>query len=193
LSPPPDPPADAPRYVTRAGHKLAFALDAFGIDVEDAVVADLGSHAGGFVDCLLQRGARRVFAVDTCYGTLDWGLRNDPRVVVMERRNALHLRLPEPVDGVTVDVGWTPQRRVLPRAVALVRDGGWIVSLVKPQYEARPSERTGGVVDPAKAQPVCERVLAELRALDLFPAGPVESPLRGGGGNREFLICLRTS
>jgi 23S rRNA (cytidine1920-2'-O)/16S rRNA (cytidine1409-2'-O)-methyltransferase len=191
LSPPTEPPGGEAIYATRAGHKLAFALDAFGIDAADAVVADLGSQAGGFVDCLLQRGARRVFAVDTCYGTLDWRLRNDPRVVVMERRNALHVRLPEAVDGVSVDVGWTPQRRILPRAVALARPGGWVVSLLKPQYEARPDERTGGVVDPGSVQAVCERVLAELRALGLCPGDLVESPLRGGAGNREFLFCLR--
>ena len=109
------------KYVSRGGEKLAAALDHFDIDVADRVCADLGSHVGGFVDCLVQRGAARVYSVDTSYGTLAWKLRRDPRVVVLERTNAMHVVLPEPVDLVTIDVGWTPQSKILPGTAGLLR------------------------------------------------------------------------
>jgi len=123
-------------YVSRGGEKLAAALDHFGIDVTELVCADLGSHIGGFVDCLLQRGVAKVYSVDTSYGTLAWKLRRDPRVVVMERTNAMHVTLPEPVDLVTIDVGWTPQAKILPNVAKLLKPGGHVVTLIKPQYEA---------------------------------------------------------
>ncbi len=109
------------KYVSRGGEKLAAALNHFEIDVSDLVCADLGSHVGGFVDCLVQRGAARVYSVDTSYGTLAWKLRRDPRIVVLERTNAMHVVLPEPVDLVTIDVGWTPQSKILPGAAGLLR------------------------------------------------------------------------
>jgi predicted rRNA methylase YqxC with S4 and FtsJ domains len=101
-------------YVSRGGDKLAAALAAFDLDAAGRVCADFGSHVGGFVDCLLRFGAARVYAVDTCYGTLAWRLRRNPRVIVRERTNAMHVSLPEPVDLVTIDVGWTPQAKILP-------------------------------------------------------------------------------
>ncbi len=107
-------------YVSRGGEKLSAALDHFDVDVQNCVCADLGSHVGGFVDCLLRRGAARVYSVDTCYGTLAWALRRDDRVVVLERTNAMHVSLPEPVSIVTVDVGWTPQAKVLPNVVCML-------------------------------------------------------------------------
>lgn len=122
-------------YVSRAGEKLEAALKEFSINVRGFICADLGSATGGFVDCLLQRGAKKVYAVDTAYGELDWRLRNDRRVVVMERTNALHVNLPEKVDLVTIDVGWTPQEKILPHACGLLKKSGVILSLLKPQYE----------------------------------------------------------
>ncbi len=107
-------------YVSRGGEKLAAALDHFKVDVSGRVCADLGSQVGGFVDCLLQRGAVRVYAVDTCYGTLAWKLRRDSRVAVLERTNAMHVSLAEPVDVVTIDVGWTPQCKILPNVTRLI-------------------------------------------------------------------------
>lgn len=127
---------DSQPYVSRGGEKLAAALDHFGIDISGRVCADLGSHIGGFVDCLLQRGAAKVYSVDTCYGTLAWKLRRDPRVVVLERTNAMHVSLPESVDLATIDVGWTPQAKILPNVASLLRPHGRVVTLVKPQYEA---------------------------------------------------------
>ena len=192
---PVNPDDKAPRpYVSRAGAKLAAALDAFDLDVRGWVVADLGSQVGGFVDCLLRREAARVYAIDTCYGSLDWTLRNDPRVVVIERTNALHVTLPEPADLVTIDVGWTPQRLILPAADRHRRQSGPIVSLLKPQYEATPRERYRGVVRPECLDGVVARVLGEIAALGLDVRATVPSPIKGGGGMRNFCCgCRRAS
>src|SRR5437870_7172262 len=111
-----------PQFVSRAGQKLDHALTTFGLDVAGAICADLGSNTGGFVDVLLRRGAAKVYAVDTGYGVLEWKLRKDPRVVVMERTNAMHVALPEKVEFVSIDVAWTKQRRILPAARRLLVD-----------------------------------------------------------------------
>jgi len=181
---------DEAKYVTRSGLKLEHALETFGVDVAGAVCADLGSHQGGFVDCLLARGATKVYSVDTSYGTLAWKLRNDPRVVVMERTNAMHVTLPEPVALVTIDVGWTRQRHVLPAAAALLAPGGRIISLVKPQYEAAETERIDGVVPEASLEPVLSRVRIDVQEAGLRLLDETPSPIRGGGGNVECLFLL---
>lgn len=178
-------------YVSRGGHKLAHALDAFGIDPAGLVCADLGCSVGGFTDCLLQRGAARVYAVDTGYGVLDWKLRSDDRVVVMERTNALHVTLPEPVDLVTIDASWTRQARIVPVAAGLLGPGGRIVTLVKPHYEASRDLLADGVLPDAHHAAVLAAVAAELGALGYTVSAPVASPLRGGkGGNREHLLLV---
>jgi 23S rRNA (cytidine1920-2'-O)/16S rRNA (cytidine1409-2'-O)-methyltransferase len=180
----------AQNYVSRGGIKLAAALDAFGLDCTSVVSADLGSHQGGFVDCLLQRGAGRVHAVDTCYGTLAWKLRRDPRVIVHERCNALHVRLPEPVDLLTIDVGWTRQRLILPAARSMLAAGGRIVTLIKPHYEADPHLLVNGVLAAERLAEVVDGVLAEVRGLGLDLCGRCESPICGHGGNREVFALL---
>ena len=130
------------RYASRAGIKLEAALDGFGVDVTGRLCADFGCHAGGFTDCLLEHGAACVHAVDTGYGVLDYRLRRDPRVVVMERTNALHAEPPaEPVDMVTIDLGWTRQRFAIPAALRWLGPGGQIVSLLKPHYELDDDEK----------------------------------------------------
>lgn len=177
------------RYVSRGGDKLEFALRRFGIDVAGAITADLGSHVGGFVDRLLQHGAARVYSVDTCYGTLAWKLRRDSRVVVMERTNALHVELPEPVDVVTIDSGWTKQAAILPRAVLLIRRG-IVLSLLKPQYEAEVGEVECGVLQPETAHAVAQRVVEQLRTAGIPVAEWMESPLRGNKGNLEFFLRI---
>jgi 23S rRNA (cytidine1920-2'-O)/16S rRNA (cytidine1409-2'-O)-methyltransferase len=186
--------ADASGYVGRGGEKLAFALRTFDIDPAGAVCCDLGSHIGGFVDCWLRHGAARVHSVDTCYGTLAWRLRNDPRVVVYERTNALHVELPEPVDYVSCDVGWTPQAKVLPKALGLLRPGGRVVTLIKPQYEAEKRTeivRGKGRVKPEALPAILERVEAVMAQLGVPVRGPVETPFRGDkGGNPEYVACL---
>jgi 23S rRNA (cytidine1920-2'-O)/16S rRNA (cytidine1409-2'-O)-methyltransferase len=180
-----------PQYVSRGGEKLAFALRAFDLSPQGVVACDLGSQVGGFVDCLLRHGARRVYAVDTAYGVLAWELRNDPRVVVMERTNALHVLLPEPVDLVTIDVGWTRQSLILPHALELLAQGRHVISLLKPQYEAAAKERRKGVVRSECWQEVVRRTLAELERLrlPLRAVAPLPSPTPGG--NQEVLLLLR--
>ena len=173
-------------YVSRGGLKLEAALDAFGLSVLDKHCADLGCSTGGFTDCLLQRGAARVFAVDTAYGALDWKLRSDGRVEVLERCNALHLDPPERVDLVTVDLGWTCQRHAVPAALRWLKPGGQIVTLIKPHYEAGKAH-----LEDREAQLVAARVLEHLPALGVAILGRIESPIRGSkGANCEWLAWL---
>lgn len=182
--------SDSSRFVGRGGEKLEGALEAFQVDVSQKVAADLGAHIGGFTDCLLQRGAARVYSADTAYGVLDWKLRQDPRVVVIERRNALHLELPEPVDLVVIDLGWTPLNLIVPRALHMVGRCGKVVSLLKPQYEAGESEREGGVVRPEFLEKVVNRVIHQLERSSCKVLDRSESKLPGAGGNREFFLSI---
>lgn len=183
----------APRYVSRGGLKLERALDAFHLDVTGCVVLDVGASTGGFTDCMLQRGATRVYAVDVGYGQLDWRLRSDPRVVVMERQNIRHLQmLPEPVDLATVDVSFISLRLVIPCIARLLRDGGSMVVLVKPQFEAgRQQVGKGGVVREAAVHRTVLDGLAEWAAGEGYGIrGVVVSPIRGPAGNVEFLALV---
>jgi len=177
-------------FVSRGGLKLAAALDAFGLDPTGWVCADLGSNVGGFVDCLLQRGAARVYAIDTGYGTLAYKLRTDSRVVVMERTNAMHVMLPEPADLVTVDVAWTPQHHILPSALRMLKPTGRIVTLIKPHYEADRSRLRKGVLDPPSARETLDIVLDRIWGLGLAIAHWTPSPVPGHRGNLEFLALL---
>jgi 23S rRNA (cytidine1920-2'-O)/16S rRNA (cytidine1409-2'-O)-methyltransferase len=179
-----------PRFVSRGGEKLEAALTRFGLDVTGAVAADVGASTGGFTDCLLQHGARRVYAIDVGYGQLAWRLRNDPRVVVMERTNARYLEnLPESVDLVTADVAFISLGLILPAAVRWLSPDGQVVALIKPQFEAgRREVGKGGVVrDPEVHRRVLERVVSIAAELGLGLCGLMPSPLRGPAGNVEFL------
>jgi len=178
-------------YASRSGEKLAAALDAFDLDPAGMVCADLGCNVGGFVDCLLRRGAERVYAVDTGYGTLAYRLRIDPQVTVMERTNAMHVRLPEPVDLVTIDVGWTRQHHILPHATSLLNPGGRIVTLIKPHYEARKDQLVRGVLDPELAEQVLGETRVRIEAAGLTIAGVIQSPIVGHKGNVEYLALLK--
>jgi len=179
-------------FVSRGGVKLAAALDAFEIDPAGWTCADLGCNVGGFTDCLLARRARRVYAVDTGYGDLAWRLRTDERVVVLERTNALHSPPAAAVDLVTVDVGWTPQERIVPAAARWLRPGGVIVSLLKPHYElAKLRGRSPrGPLDDGEAGQVCRQVCERLAAAGWGAGAGAESPLRGKGGNRELFLRI---
>ena len=181
---------DSPQFVSRGGLKLAHALDHFGLNCTDLVCADLGSHVGGFVECLLQRGAARVYSVDTCYGTFAWKLRRDTRVVLLERTNAMHVELPEPVDLVTIDVGWTRQAKILPHARTLLKPTGRIITLIKPQYEASEEQHEGGVVSAKQREAIVSGVRARIHEYGLEVAGLVDSPITGHGGNHEVLALL---
>jgi 23S rRNA (cytidine1920-2'-O)/16S rRNA (cytidine1409-2'-O)-methyltransferase len=190
----------AERYVSRGGHKLEHALAHFQLDVTGRIAIDLGASTGGFTDCLLQHGAARVYAVDVGQAQLAWKLRQDPRVVVMERTNARELMpkfFAQPFSGsdlVVIDCSFISLRKVLPPAVPLLRSRGQIVALIKPQFEAGKAEadRGAGVItDPA----VHKRVLAEINQFvdnlsGIRWCGVVESPLLGPAGNKEFLALL---
>jgi 23S rRNA (cytidine1920-2'-O)/16S rRNA (cytidine1409-2'-O)-methyltransferase len=180
-----------PRFVGRGGEKLEAALVRFELDVAGVVAADVGASTGGFTDCLLQHGARRVYAIDVGYGQLAWRLRNDPRVVVMERTNARYLEsLPEQADLVTADVSFISLRLILSTAVRwLSPSGGGVIALIKPQFEAgRREVGKGGVVrDPAVHRRVLEQMLGTAAELGLALRGLMVSPLRGPAGNVEFL------
>ena len=179
------------RYVSRGGLKLAAALQAFNLDPTGWVCADLGSHVGGFVDCLLQHGAARVYAVEPGYGVLDYRLRRDPRVVVCERTNALSYACPVPCDLVTIDVGWTPQRLILPVARRCLKPGGGrVLTLIKPQYEAPREWLRGGIVPEQHRADVLDACRRDVQALGWTIAGEIESPLRGHGGNLEHFWLL---
>lgn len=178
-------------FASRAGQKLDHALTVFNIDVANLVCADLGSNVGGFVDCLLQRGAAKVYAVEKGYGVLEWRLRKDPRVVTMERTNAMHVELPEPVDLVTIDVAWTRQKNILPAARRILKPAGTVVTLIKPHYEAAPALLKKGILPEAEVNSVVSRVLEEAYGLGLESAGTVTSPIQGAQGNVEVLARLR--
>jgi 23S rRNA (cytidine1920-2'-O)/16S rRNA (cytidine1409-2'-O)-methyltransferase len=182
--------SDDRRFVSRAGLKLDHALDAFALDVRGLVCADLGCNAGGFTDCLLQRGAAKVYAVDTGYGMLEYKLRKDPRVVVMERTNAMHVALPEPIALVVIDVAWTKQKHILPNAKRLLAPGGSIVTLVKPHYEAEPSTLVGGVLPESELETVMANVDADFAVCGLARRGLTTSPIKGAKGNVELLAWL---
>jgi 23S rRNA (cytidine1920-2'-O)/16S rRNA (cytidine1409-2'-O)-methyltransferase len=189
---------DAPeKFVSRGGHKLEHALEQFQLDVTGLTALDLGASTGGFTDCLLQRGAGKVYAVDVGQGQLAWKLRSDQRVIVMEKTNARHLKpeqFPAPADLAVIDCSFISLKKILPPAIPLLKDTGRIVALIKPQFEAGKAEADKGrgvITDDA----VHQRVIRELQEFVAAQAGlcwraVVESPLLGPAGNKEFLVLI---
>jgi len=180
-------------YVSRGGLKLAGALDAFSLTVAGVVAMDVGASTGGFTHCLLRRGARRVYAVDVGYGQLAWRLRQDARVVVLERTNVRHLereQIPEPVDLATIDTSFISLTKVIPRVLEFLSGNGRLLALIKPQFEVgRGLVGKGGVVrQPELHQHVVSELERFCRDQGLAVQGVVESPLLGPKGNREFFI-----
>ena len=182
-------------YVGRGGVKLAHALDVFDIDVAGREALDIGASTGGFTDVLLQRGAARVVALDVGHGQLDWKIRSDPRVVVIEKFNARHLMasdLPGPVDIVSIDVSFISLRQIFPVLPPLLRPGADVVALVKPQFEAgREEVRKGVIHDPDIHARVLQEVTDAAAAIGLAKRGSEPSPITGQKGNVEFLLYLR--
>ena len=186
---------ESPRFVSRGGHKLEAALDRFQIDVTGKIAIDIGASTGGFTDCLLQHGAAKVYAVDVGYGQLDWKLRQDPRVVVLERTNARHLepaQVPDKPSFFTVDCSFISLKLVLPSLKPLLTVPAQGVVLIKPQFEAgRELVPRGGVVrDPETHAQVVESVREAAVSLGFSVAGVIQSPLEGPAGNKEFLAYL---
>ena len=182
-------------YVSRGGVKLAHALDEFGIDPSGLVALDVGASTGGFTDCLLQRGATRVYAIDVGHGQLAYTLRQDPRVVSFEKLNArLPFQLPEPVDLVVIDVSFISLTLALPQPLSHLKPGGQVVALVKPQFEARRGEvgRGGVIRNDDLREDILMRVEGWLRERDdVELLETVDSPITGDAGNREYLALLR--
>ena len=180
-------------YVSRGGLKLERAIKAFGLDFTGKVVADIGASTGGFVDCALQNGAVKVFAIDVGYNQLDWKLRTDERVVNMEKTNARYLTpedLGEAVDFVTTDVAFISLNKILPPAFALLKDDGQVAALIKPQFEAGREHvgKKGVVRDPVIHRQVIEKILALCAEIGLFVKGLTYSPIKGPEGNIEYLL-----
>jgi 23S rRNA (cytidine1920-2'-O)/16S rRNA (cytidine1409-2'-O)-methyltransferase len=183
-----------PRFVSRGGEKLDHALTEFAIDPTYWVCADFGASTGGFTDCLLSRGARRVYAIDVGYGQLHLRIRENERVVVMERENVRLLEsLPEPIDLVVIDVSFISLKLVLPSAATVLKAGGWCVPLIKPQFEAgRGQVKKGGVVrDPLVHRSVIVDVLSSASERGFTVTNLTQSPLTGPAGNIEFLAALQ--
>lgn len=187
---------ERPKFVSRGGKKLEAALDAFTVPVEGKVCADVGASTGGFTDCLLQNGARKVYSIDVGYGILHWKLRNDPRVVVMERTNARYLdALCEPVDLVTIDASFISLGLILPAVRGWFADeNGQTIALIKPQFEAgrkAAALHAGVIKDLSVHRKVLQDTLKDALALGFFPVGLIASPIKGPKGNVEFLVDWR--
>lgn len=185
-----------PAYVSRGGLKLAAAMERFAIRVEGLNILDVGASTGGFTDCLLQRGARRVVALDVGYGQLAWKLRQDPRVKVVERTNIRHVApgtFPGPLHGAVADVSFISLKLVLPPVSRLLEEKAFIVALIKPQFEVgKGSVGKGGVVrDPRLHQAVVEDICIHSKSLGWKVEGHMPSPILGPKGNREFLLYLK--
>ncbi|MGE5238827.1 MAG: TlyA family RNA methyltransferase [Chloroflexota bacterium] len=182
-------------YVSRGGLKLSAAIDSFAISLSGKVALDVGCSTGGFTDCMLQRGAAKVYCIDVGYGQLAWKLRTDPRIILLERTNIRYLereRVPEAVDIATIDVSFISLVKVVPKVLEFLREGGEVIALIKPQFEVGRGEvGKGGIVrDEGKRLMALESVRSELESLGLHTKGVIESPLPGQKGNREYLIYM---
>ncbi len=185
--------AESPPFVGRGGVKLDYALDRFQLDVSSRVALDIGASTGGFTDCLLKRGAAKVYSLDVGYGQLDYGLRQDPRVVVMDRVNARYpVDLPEKVDLITIDVSFISLEKIIPSMTSLLQKDGYILVLIKPQFEAGKKEvpRGGVIKQPLVHARVLGRFIRWVVEHGLRLKGLVASPITGASGNREFFILL---
>jgi len=185
-------------YVSRGGLKLEKAIDCFGLDLRQVCAIDAGASTGGFTDCMLQRGASKVYAVDVGYGQLAWSLRSDPRVVCMERTNVRYLSkeaIPEPLDFGTIDVSFISLKLILPAIYPLLKETGLVVALVKPQFEAGKEKvgKKGVVRDPAVHLEVLEQFLQHAAESQFFVKDITYSPVRGPEGNIEYLALLSVS
>lgn len=187
---------DACPYVSRGGTKLEKALDDFKVDAAGLTAADIGAGTGGFTDCLLKRGAKKVFAIDVGYGQIDWKLRNDPRIVVIERKNARELtldELKEKVDLIVMDVSFISILKILPALLNILKDNGTVVTLIKPQFEAGRGEvpRGGVIRDKNTLKKVLENIRSGIADIGYNYIGETQSPITGREGNVEFFMCLK--
>ncbi|MFL6538642.1 MAG: TlyA family RNA methyltransferase [Chthoniobacterales bacterium] len=188
--------AEQPKFVGRGGLKLEGALDSFALNVRDAVALDIGASTGGFTDCLLQRGAAKVYAIDVGHGQLAWKIRNDPRVIVREKLNARYLSradIPEPIHVCVIDVSFISLTLILPNAFELLTPSGVLLALIKPQFELQPQEvGAGGIVsDPQLHEKAQARIRSFVTNAGNQVVGVAPSVVRGTDGNQEFFLCAR--
>lgn len=180
------------KYVSRAGEKLEHAINTFGISVKDLICADFGSNTGGFVDVLLTFGAKKVYSIETGHGVLDWKLRQDERVLVMEKKNAMHVELPEKMDFISIDTSWTKLEKIIPSALKNLKPSGSIVALVKPHYESKPYMLRKGKLAEEFISEILENVKNKIKELNLEIIGETESPIVGEKAkNKEYLLYLK--
>src|SRR3990167_6812907 len=180
------------KFVSRGGEKLQAAIKNWKLEIGNLTCLDVGSSTGGFVDCLLQNGAAKVYAVDTAYGELAWKLRNDPGVVVMERTNILHLEtLPELVNLITIDAGWTKLELILPVVKKFLKPDGIIIALLKPHYEAEKHKLVKGVLPSDVAEKVKDNFIEKIKDLGFMINDQIKSPILGGAGNTEYLLLIK--
>ncbi len=180
------------KFVSRAGEKLGYALEKFDFNVKGLTCADFGSSTGGFVDCLLQNQADKIYSIDTSYGELAWLLRNNPKVIVMERTNVMHVKLPEKVDLITIDTAWTKQILTIPNALENIKSDGSIISLIKPHYEAPKNYLERGRLKDEYVDEVLEKTKNDITAVGGKVIAIIESPIVGEKGkNREFLALIQ--
>jgi 23S rRNA (cytidine1920-2'-O)/16S rRNA (cytidine1409-2'-O)-methyltransferase len=186
--------SDRTEFVSRAGLKLEHALTHFKIDVKDLICADFGCNLGGFTDCLLQNGAGKIYPVDTSKNCLEWNLRHNPKIVVLEQSNAMHVELPEKVDLIVSDVAWTKQEKILPNIKANLKPSGRVLTLIKPHYEAYREELTKGKVNESALQNILARLELVFQENGFDCLGITKSPITGRSGkNTEYLALLKIS
>jgi len=183
-------------YVSRGGLKLEAAIKHFNVSLENKVAMDVGSSTGGFTDCMLQRGAKKVYCIDVGYGQLAWSLRNDPRIILFERTNIRHLereRIPDIIDIETIDASFISLTKVIPKVLEFLKDGGEILALVKPQFEVGKGEvGKGGIVrEEEKRLAAVDSVREEMERIGLQTIGVFESPVAGQKGNIEYFLYLK--
>jgi len=183
------------KFVSRGGLKLEKAISSFDLNLKDQVAMDMGASTGGFTDCMLKEGAKKVYAVDVGYGQLDWSLRSDPRVLVKERTNIRYLQesdIDEKLDFISIDVSFISLKHILPVAYKLLKEDGRVVALIKPQFEAGRDKvgKKGIIKDKLIHKEVIESVLSFSENIGLYPLGLTFSPITGTGGNVEFLACF---
>jgi 23S rRNA (cytidine1920-2'-O)/16S rRNA (cytidine1409-2'-O)-methyltransferase len=183
-------------YVSRGGLKLEAAIKHFNIDLQDKIAMDVGSSTGGFTDCMLKNGIRRVYCIDVGYGQIAWSLRNDPRIILLERTNIRHLErenIPDEIDFATIDVSFISLTKVVPKVVEFLKSGGEILALVKPQFEVGRGEvGKGGIVkEEEKRLAAVESVKSNLETLGLYFIGDFRSPVTGQKGNIEYFLYMK--
>ncbi len=179
-------------FVSRAGLKLQHALDELKLDVSDLTCADFGCNLGGFTDCLLQAGAKKIYSVDTSKNCLEWNLRNNPKIEIVEQTNAMHVQLPEKMDLIVSDVAWTKQERILPAIKLNLTDSGLAITLIKPHYEAKREELHKGKVKEESMQGILERTKLRFQENNFELLSLIKSPITGKSGkNTEYLALLK--